>query len=290
MIIVVIAIKAWTGSGTPLRGGLPSGHAALAFAGWIALTYVAGADHRFLVSTIAFVLALLVAQTRVESGVHSSLEVLLGGLLGALLTLAISQSSSRPAALSAVSDLVEKAELRAAQAYAPYSNYLVGAVVRARDGREFAGVNVENAAYPLGICAEKTAIAAAVDGRLPAGRPRGDRDHRVAVRRLPAVAARVPDRRGQLPRATTARSARDAGRAPAGHLEPARMKSGFVAVAGRPNVGKSTLVERAHRREGRDRLARPAHDAPPHPRRLDDRTTRSSCSSTCRAGRSRSTR
>ena len=58
-------------------------------------------------------------------------------------------------------ELVEKADAAAAQAYAPYSRYLVGAVVRTRDGREFAGVNVENAAYPLGICAEKTAIAAA---------------------------------------------------------------------------------------------------------------------------------
>jgi cytidine deaminase len=59
-------------------------------------------------------------------------------------------------------DLVRKADAAAARAYAPYSNYLVGAVVRARDGREFVGVNVENAAYPLGICAEKSAIAAAV--------------------------------------------------------------------------------------------------------------------------------
>ena len=58
--------------------------------------------------------------------------------------------------------LVAQAELIAAKAYAPYSNYFVGAVVRARDGREFAGVNVENAAYPLTICAEKNAISAAV--------------------------------------------------------------------------------------------------------------------------------
>ena len=93
-VIVVIFIKSWTRSGTPLRGGLPSGHAALAFAGWIALTYVAGQPHRFLVSTIAFVLALLVAQTRVESGIHSSLEVLLGALLGALTTLALFQLSA----------------------------------------------------------------------------------------------------------------------------------------------------------------------------------------------------
>jgi cytidine deaminase len=59
-------------------------------------------------------------------------------------------------------ELVTKAEAAAANAYAPYSNYLVGAVVRTRDGREFAGVNVENAAYPLGVCAEKSAIVAAV--------------------------------------------------------------------------------------------------------------------------------
>ena len=59
-------------------------------------------------------------------------------------------------------ELVEKAEGVAARAYAPYSKYDVGAVVRTTDGREFEGVNVENAAYPLGICAEKTALSAAV--------------------------------------------------------------------------------------------------------------------------------
>ena len=59
-------------------------------------------------------------------------------------------------------DLHEKAKAVAASAYAPYSNYLVGAVVRTRDGREFAGVNVENAAYPLGICAERSALSRAV--------------------------------------------------------------------------------------------------------------------------------
>ena len=61
-----------------------------------------------------------------------------------------------------MTELVEQAERVAARAYAPYSNYLVGAVVRTRDGRLFEGVNVENAAYPLGVCAEKSAIVAAV--------------------------------------------------------------------------------------------------------------------------------
>ena len=58
--------------------------------------------------------------------------------------------------------LYERAVSVAGRAYAPYSDYLVGAAVRARDGRVFEGVNVENAAYPLGICAEKAAISRAV--------------------------------------------------------------------------------------------------------------------------------
>jgi diacylglycerol kinase (ATP) len=87
----VIATKAYTGRGTPLRGGLPSGHSALAFAGWMAATYAAGDHHRFLISTIALIMALLVAQTRVESGIHSALEVTYGALLGALATLVVFQ-------------------------------------------------------------------------------------------------------------------------------------------------------------------------------------------------------
>jgi cytidine deaminase len=59
-------------------------------------------------------------------------------------------------------ELYERAVSVASRAYAPYSNYAVGAAVRARDGRIFEGVNVENAAYPLGICAEKAALARAV--------------------------------------------------------------------------------------------------------------------------------
>ncbi len=59
-------------------------------------------------------------------------------------------------------DLVERATAAAQRAYAPYSNYRVGAAVRTRDGNVFEGVNVENAAYPLGVCAERTALASAV--------------------------------------------------------------------------------------------------------------------------------
>ena len=65
-------------------------------------------------------------------------------------------------------ELVSRAEQAARAAYAPYSNYLVGAVALVKDGRVYEGCNVENAAYPLGVCAERTAIAkAASEGVRP---------------------------------------------------------------------------------------------------------------------------
>ena len=66
-------------------------------------------------------------------------------------------------------ELVLRAEAAAAHAYAPYSNYLVGASVLTTDGRVFDGVNVENAAYPLGVCAEKTAIGNAASAGVRPG-------------------------------------------------------------------------------------------------------------------------
>jgi cytidine deaminase len=65
-------------------------------------------------------------------------------------------------------ELLALADDAARRAYAPYSNYHVGAAVLTRDGRVFAAANVENAAYPLGICAERAAIAkAASEGLTP---------------------------------------------------------------------------------------------------------------------------
>ena len=92
---VSVAMKALAGRGSPLRGGWPSGHAAIAFAAWMAVTLVIGdSAHRFLVSSLALIMALLVAQTRIEAGVHTTLEVASGGALGALVTLAVFQGFS----------------------------------------------------------------------------------------------------------------------------------------------------------------------------------------------------
>ncbi len=65
--------------------------------------------------------------------------------------------------------LLERADAIAAQAYAPYSKFFVGCAIRTRDGRIFEGVNVENAAYPLGVCAEKTTLGAAATAGIRPG-------------------------------------------------------------------------------------------------------------------------
>jgi len=91
-IIVAIAIKAAVGRGMPLRGGLPSGHAAAAFAGWAAITVVSNdVTHAALISTMAFMMALLVAQSRVEAGIHSAIEVVAGAVLGTAVTILMFQ-------------------------------------------------------------------------------------------------------------------------------------------------------------------------------------------------------
>jgi cytidine deaminase len=65
-------------------------------------------------------------------------------------------------------ELLARADAIAENAYAPYSNFHVGAAVLTRDGRVLEGVNVENAAYPLGVCAERTVLSrAATEGLRP---------------------------------------------------------------------------------------------------------------------------
>jgi diacylglycerol kinase (ATP) len=90
-LIVVIGVKAATGRGTPLRGGLPSGHAALAFGGWTAITFIT-IEHRIVVSFVALIMALLVSQSRVEAGIHTPFEVVLGAVIGTLVSLILFQA------------------------------------------------------------------------------------------------------------------------------------------------------------------------------------------------------
>jgi cytidine deaminase len=58
--------------------------------------------------------------------------------------------------------LIDLANMARQRAYVPYSNYPVGAALRTRSGRLYTGVNVENAAYPQTMCAERVAIFKAV--------------------------------------------------------------------------------------------------------------------------------
>lgn len=58
--------------------------------------------------------------------------------------------------------LIDLANTARQRAYAPYSNYPVGAALRTKTGRIFTGVNVENAAYPQTMCAERVAVFKAV--------------------------------------------------------------------------------------------------------------------------------
>ena len=61
-----------------------------------------------------------------------------------------------------IQDLIQHAIHASEKAYAPYSNYPVGAALITPDGQIFTGCNIENATYPAGICAERTALVKAV--------------------------------------------------------------------------------------------------------------------------------
>jgi diacylglycerol kinase (ATP) len=78
--VVTIFLKAFGGKhGTPLQGGAVSGHAALAFAG---ATLIALLSNTLIVAALAYLLAFLVSQSRVEGGIHDVREVVVGAALG----------------------------------------------------------------------------------------------------------------------------------------------------------------------------------------------------------------
>lgn len=80
--------KALFHRGAPLRGGMPSGHAAVAFSIW---TMVAFMTNNFVVVTLVFLLSFLVARHRVKESIHTVWEVIAGALLGVLVTTLIFQ-------------------------------------------------------------------------------------------------------------------------------------------------------------------------------------------------------
>jgi diacylglycerol kinase (ATP) len=83
VLLLVVITKAFFGKGEPLRGGMPSGHAAVAFSIWMSVTLI---SERFMTSLLVFILAVLIAQSRVYVGIHRPIEVVLGALLGSTVT------------------------------------------------------------------------------------------------------------------------------------------------------------------------------------------------------------
>jgi diacylglycerol kinase (ATP) len=84
VVILVVITKAYFGEGVPLRGGMPSGHAALAFSVWVATTYI---TENFIVSMLSFIVAVIIAQSRIVTKAHTIWEVILGSIMGAAVTL-----------------------------------------------------------------------------------------------------------------------------------------------------------------------------------------------------------
>ncbi len=83
VLIFVVITKSYFGKGSPLSGGMPSGHAALAFSVWVSVTYITG---NFITSLLCFILATVIAQSRIAAKVHRPLEVITGALMGSFLT------------------------------------------------------------------------------------------------------------------------------------------------------------------------------------------------------------
>jgi diacylglycerol kinase (ATP) len=83
ILIMVIVTKSYFGKGHPLSGGMPSGHSALAFSVWVSVTFT---TESFLASLLCFILAVLIAQSRVAVRVHNQWEVILGAFSGSVIT------------------------------------------------------------------------------------------------------------------------------------------------------------------------------------------------------------
>ncbi|MFT5871947.1 MAG: diacylglycerol kinase (ATP) [Clostridium sp.] len=82
--IATVVVKAIYGEGTPLRGGMPSGHSTIAFSVATTITLLTKEP---LIMVLSYFIAVIVAQSRVDSEIHSILEVVFGAIFGTLLTL-----------------------------------------------------------------------------------------------------------------------------------------------------------------------------------------------------------
>jgi len=88
VIIAVVITKAKFGKGAPLHGGMPSGHSAIAFSVWTAITLITMDP---MIVSITFALAVMVSHSRMLMGIHTFWEILAGAILGSLITLVIFQ-------------------------------------------------------------------------------------------------------------------------------------------------------------------------------------------------------
>jgi len=86
--IATLVVKAIYDEGTPLKGGMPSGHSAIAFSIATTITLLTNEP---LIMILSYLLAIIVAQSRVDSQIHSILEVLFGAAFGCFLTLLLYQ-------------------------------------------------------------------------------------------------------------------------------------------------------------------------------------------------------
>lgn len=84
--ILTITVKAYFGEGTPLKGGMPSGHSAIAFAIATAITLISQYQT---VMILSYIMASITAQSRVDSETHTIFEVIVGAILGILVTIFI---------------------------------------------------------------------------------------------------------------------------------------------------------------------------------------------------------
>ena len=86
VVIAVVFLKARSGTGKPLEGGLPSGHAAVAFA---IATIVSLNTQDPITSLLTIILAVMVSHSRLLLNIHTVREVVLGAVTGTAITLAV---------------------------------------------------------------------------------------------------------------------------------------------------------------------------------------------------------